>query len=72
MPVLMPAARGLFFALMLMPTLSSADPWLAPGDVALRHDLEMLADVGVLKGPITQWPVPWPDIARDVLRFEKV
>jgi hypothetical protein len=56
---------------MLMPVLSPADPWLAPGDVELRHELEMLADAGVINGPLTQWPVPWPDIARDVLAFEK-
>jgi hypothetical protein len=51
---------------MLLPTSSPADPWLAPGDVGLRHDLELLADAGVIKGPLTQWPLPWPDIARDV------
>ena len=49
-----------------LPATTSADPWLAPGDVSMRHDLELLADVGVIKGPITQWPLPWPDIARDV------
>src|SRR5262245_43425487 len=63
-------AKSLVIVLMLMPAVSTADPWIAPGDVTLRHDLEMLADVGVLKGPITQWPVPWPDIARDVIAFE--
>jgi hypothetical protein len=51
---------------MIMPTRSSADPWLAPGDVRLRHDLELLADTGIVRGPVTQWPLPWPDIARDV------
>jgi hypothetical protein len=57
---------------MLLPALSSAEPWLAPGDVRLRHDLEMLADAGVIRGPITQWPVPWADVARDVLAFENL
>jgi hypothetical protein len=56
---------------MLIPVPSTADPWLDPGDVDLRHDLEMLADAGVLKGPITQWPVPWPDIARDAFAFDE-
>lgn len=51
---------------MQFPATSSADPWLAPGDVGMRHDLELLADAGIVKGPITQWPLPWPDIARDV------
>jgi capsule assembly protein Wzi len=56
---------------MLIPSLTSADPWLAPGDVVTRHDIEMLADAGVIKGPITQWPIPWPDIARDVNGFDQ-
>ena len=43
-----------------------ADPWLAPGDVALRHDIELLADEGVIRSPVTTWPMSWPDIARDV------
>ncbi len=44
-----------------------AGPWLNPGDAGLRHDLEVLADRGVLRGPITSWPLSWADIARDVL-----
>jgi hypothetical protein len=43
-----------------------ADPWLQPGDAALRSDIELLADAGILRGPVTTWPVSWPDIARDV------
>ncbi len=43
-----------------------AAPWLAPGDLALRHDIELLADAGVLRGPVTTWPISWPDVARDV------
>jgi hypothetical protein len=45
---------------------SRADPWLAPGDEALRHDIALLADAGILRGPSTTWPMSWPDIARDV------
>jgi hypothetical protein len=44
-----------------------ADPWLAPGDLAVRHDIEVLADAGILRGPVTTWPISWPDVARDVL-----
>jgi hypothetical protein len=44
-----------------------ADPWLAPGDEGLRHDIELLADAGILRGPVTTWPLSWPDIARDAL-----
>jgi hypothetical protein len=51
----------------LLPGLARADPWLQPGDAALRGDIELLADAGILRGPVTTWPVSWPDIARDVL-----
>ena len=44
-----------------------ADPWLAPGDEGLRSDILLLADAGILRGPVTTWPISWPDIARDVL-----
>jgi hypothetical protein len=40
-----------------------AEPWLAPGSVALRHDLLELADAGLLAVPLTTWPVPWAGIA---------
>jgi len=42
-------------------------PWLAPGDEGLRSDIQLLADAGILRGPVTTWPISWPDIARDVL-----
>jgi hypothetical protein len=44
-----------------------ADPWLAPGDVGVRADIQLLADAGILRGPVTTWPVSWPDVARDVI-----
>jgi hypothetical protein len=47
--------------------IAHADPWIAPGDSGLRHDIELLADAGVLRGPVTTWPISWPDVARDVL-----
>jgi hypothetical protein len=62
--------RSLAIVLMAIPAVSFADPWIAPGNVPLRHDLQLLADAGVLKGPVTQWPVSWPDVARDALAFE--
>jgi len=44
-----------------------ADPWLAPGDESVRNDVQLLADSGLLRGPVTTWPMSWPDIARDAL-----
>jgi hypothetical protein len=45
---------------------AAAGPWLEPGDLALRHDLTVLADAGVLRAPITTWPVSWADVLRAV------
>jgi hypothetical protein len=43
------------------------DPWLAPGNDGLRSDIQLLADAGILRGPVTSWPLSWPDVARDAL-----
>jgi len=45
-----------------------ADPWLAPGNAALRHDIQLLADAGVIRSPVTTWPLSWPDISEDLAR----
>lgn len=55
-----------FAAVLLGAAAAAADPWLAPGDSALRSDLHALADAGILRAPITTWPLPWAEIAADV------
>jgi len=50
-----------------VPGLAQADPWLAPGDESVRSDIQLLADAGILRGPVTTWPISWPDVARDAL-----
>ncbi|MGH8251508.1 MAG: capsule assembly Wzi family protein, partial [Steroidobacteraceae bacterium] len=65
----MKLARILFPGLLLAQCLCTAalsDPWLAPGDVRLRHDLQLLADAGLLRAPLATWPVSWPEVARDL------
>jgi hypothetical protein len=39
-----------------------AGPWLDPGDSGVRHDVQILADAGVITGPVTTWPLSWADI----------
>jgi hypothetical protein len=56
-----------FAVLSMLAAAAHADPWLAPGDEGLRADVERLADAGILKGPVTTWPLSWPDVARDAL-----
>lgn len=63
-------AAGFGTCLALAAALVHADPWLAPGDEGLRSDIQLLADAGILRGPVTTWPLSWPDIARDALAAE--
>lgn len=53
-------------ACLAWPSPAHADPWLAPGDLALRHDLQLLADEGLLPAPVMAWPMAWPEVARAV------
>jgi hypothetical protein len=46
-----------------------ADPWARPGDVALRHDVQLLADAGVIRSPVTTWPIPWGTLSADVAAY---
>lgn len=62
-------ATAVVLALLWGPAIH-AQPWLPPGNLALRHDLQLLADAGILRSPITTWPMSWPDIARDALSAE--
>jgi hypothetical protein len=36
---------------------AAAGPWLDPGDSALRSDIQLLADAGVLRAPVSTWPL---------------
>ena len=43
-----------------------AGPYIPPGDLALRHDIQRLADHGVIKGTVTTWPLAWGPILSDI------
>lgn len=45
---------------------ASAGPWMDPGDSALRHDVQMLSDAGVIHAPLSSWPLAWADVVRDL------
>ena len=47
-----------------------AGPTIAPGDIALRHDIQRLADAGVISGPVTSWPLAWGPILFDISSFD--
>jgi hypothetical protein len=61
-------AALLALAAALVAAPAAADPWLRPGDPALRSDLHTLADRGVLHVPLTTWPLPWASIVDELSR----
>jgi hypothetical protein len=59
----------IWFGYMLVCTVCTcawAGPNIAAGDLALRHDIQRLADAGVLRGPTTTWPLAWGPILDDL------
>jgi hypothetical protein len=49
-----------------------AAPLITPGDIALRHDIQRLADHGIIKGPVSTWPLAWGPIVADISDIEKL
>jgi hypothetical protein len=47
---------------MLLSAPAWADPLAAPGDLRLRHDLQLLNDAGIIDVPLTAWPLPLGDV----------
>jgi hypothetical protein len=48
------------------PAAVSGNPLIAPGDAALRADIQALADYGIVKGPVTSWPLAWGPLLADI------
>ncbi|MDH3431901.1 MAG: capsule assembly Wzi family protein, partial [Gammaproteobacteria bacterium] len=46
--------------------LAFAGPHISAGDLALRHDIQRLADFGVISGPVSTWPLAWGPIFEDI------
>ncbi|NVK20931.1 MAG: capsule assembly Wzi family protein [Kangiellaceae bacterium] len=53
-------------ALLLTSFTVLAEPWIDTRDPWLRADIEALANHGVIKVPITTWPLMWAPIVRDL------
>lgn len=43
-----------------------ASPFMSPGDIGLRHDIQLLADAGVIRGTVSTWPLAWGPILADL------
>lgn len=60
---------GLF--VMTFAQYSLAGPMLAPGDVRIRSDLELLNDTGMIDVPLTAWPLSAADIRAALADIER-
>jgi len=43
-----------------------AEPWIDTSNLALRTEIQYLADIGVIKAPVTTFPLMWEAIASDL------
>ncbi len=43
-----------------------ASPWIEPTDFHLRSDIQLLSNVGVIKSPITTYPLMWKNIIKEL------
>ena len=55
-------AKFVLVLLAFAPLTAAAMPLAAPGDIRLRHDLQLLNDSGVINVPLTAWPISLGDI----------
>lgn len=58
--------KTLITLLILSTSIAKAEPWIDTRDAWLRADIEMLANEGIIKTPITTWPLPWAPIIKDL------
>jgi hypothetical protein len=57
------AALGVLIAGLATTVARAGEPWIAPGNLQARHDIELLVDSGVIELPITYWPIATSDLA---------
>ena len=60
------SAATSFIVLVLVTPAAFAGSVAPAGDMALRHDIQVLADYGVISGPVTTWPISWDALAADL------
>ena len=45
---------------------ASAEPWIDTSSLALRTEIQYLADRGLIKSPVSTWPLMWAAIEPDL------
>jgi len=50
----------------------AAEPWVDSSNIFLRVNIQYLADMGIIKTPVTSFPLMWHDIASDLKTIYQV
>ena len=50
---------------------SAGEPWIAPGNTQVRHDVQLLVDSGVIDLPVSAWPIAASDLANALGRISE-
>lgn len=58
-------------SLLLFSFLSKADPYIAPDNLALRANIQLLTEQGILKTMTTTYPMMWPEVKRAMKEVEE-
>ena len=61
-----------FYALSFIFSISTAfaGPWLLPGNLSIKSDIDLLSDAGLIKAPVMTWPIAWVNIGPQLLTPE--
>jgi len=44
----------------------NSEPWIKTSEIQLRSDIEVLADIGIIRVPVTSFPLMWAGIIKDI------
>lgn len=59
-----------FLFLLVFAATAFAGPWLLPGNLGVKSDIDLLADAGLIKAPVMTWPIAWVNIGPELLSPE--
>ncbi|MCX7125359.1 MAG: hypothetical protein NTU49_06360 [Gammaproteobacteria bacterium] len=59
-----------FLFLLFIASTAFAGPWLLPGNLGVKSDIDLLADAGLIKAPVMTWPIAWVNIGPELLSPE--
>jgi len=54
------------FCLLSTANVVFAAPFAEVGDASLRHDIQLLSDYGIIKAPVSAWPIAWNSLSTNI------